>query len=263
LQKADDILTLNDVSYAFGGVVAVDGCSLRVPRGSITGLIGPNGAGKTTLVNLVCGALKPSTGQIIFDGDNIAGLPSHQVARRGLVRTFQLSREFASLTVLENLLVAAPLQPGENILNAIARPWIGAREDRRLLVRALELLEILDLERVADDRAANLSGGQKRLLELGRVVMAEPKLVMFDEPMAGVSPVLIEKLIGYLSRLRNLGISFVLVEHNLNVVDRICEYVIVMAEGKTLATGTMASLRTHDEVIRAYLGGAQTERISC
>jgi ABC-type branched-subunit amino acid transport system ATPase component len=255
MRVADELLVVGDLHHKFGGVLAVDGCSISVPTGSITGLIGPNGAGKTTLVNVVSGALKLQRGRVVFDGSDIAGWSAHRIARRGLVRTFQLSREFRSLTVLENLLVAAPNQRGERFLSAVSRPWIGRDDDRRLVAAAMEVLERFRLAASCDEYARNLSGGQKRLLELGRAVMSGASLVLLDEPMAGISPALIEELLGHLEELRRDGVSFVMVEHNLLVVERVCDHVIVMAEGKALASGRMEDLRRHPEVIRAYLGG--------
>ena len=249
-----DLLVVDQLFHSFDGLAAVDGCSVRINEGSITGLIGPNGAGKTTLVNVVSGALKLQRGSVMFGGTNISGWSPHRVAQRGLVRTFQLSREFGSLTVLENLLVAAPHQRGEGLFNAVVRPWIGRADDRRLAAQAMDLLDKFGLTRLCDEYARNLSGGQKRLLELGRAVMSGAQLVLLDEPMAGVSPALIEELLGHLRSLRSDGITFVMVEHNLNVVERLCDHVIVMAEGKALATGRLDELRRHPEVVRAYLG---------
>lgn len=251
----DELLMVSDLHHSFGGVVAVDGCNISVPAGSITGLIGPNGAGKTTLVNVVSGALKLQHGRVVFGGSDIGGWSAHRIARSGMVRTFQLSREFRSLTVLENLLVAAPNQRGERFLTAMTRPRIGRDDDRRLVAAAMEVLKRFRLDASCDEYAGNLSGGQKRLLELGRAVMSGASLVLLDEPMAGISPALIEELLGHLNELRRDGISFVMVEHNLLVVERVCDHVIVMAEGKALAAGRMEDLRRHPEVIRAYLGG--------
>lgn len=255
-QLDDAILRIEGVSRSFGGLKAVNGCSFNVPRGAMAALIGPNGAGKTTLVNVVAGAIKPDAGQVLFGETNITNWPSYRVARHGLIRTFQISREFGGLTVLENLLVAAPNQAGENFLVAIFRPSVGQREDKQLLTRALDCLDTFGLYDVRNEYARNLSGGQKRLLELARAVMAEPSLMILDEPMAGVNPALVQLLVRHISALRERGITFLMIEHNLNVVEQVCDHVIVMAEGHTLATGTMAELRNNPEVIEAYLGGA-------
>ena len=254
--QTDAVLEVSDVARGFGGLMAVDGCSLQVPRGSLAALIGPNGAGKTTLANLIAGALKPDRGRIRFDGTDITGWTSHRIARRRLIRTFQISREFAGLTVLENLVAVAPHQAGENFFTAVFRPAVGKRQDAELVELALARLNTFGLYALRDEYAGNLSGGQKRLLELARAVMAEPNLLILDEPMAGVNPALVQLLVTHIQSLRKEGITFLMIEHNLNVVEQMCDYVIVMAEGRTLATGTMAELRKNEEVIHAYLGGS-------
>ncbi len=252
---SDAILTVSNVHHAFGGVKAVNGCDFSVNLGSITGMIGPNGAGKSTLINVVMGEVPLQQGTVTFDGTDISGWPSYRIARRGLSRTFQISREFGGLTAFENLLVAAPIQPGEKLWNAILRPSVGRREDRRLVAKAAEVLKTFGIYNVRDEYARNLSGGQKRLVELGRAVMAEAKMVLLDEPLAGVNPALIDRLLEHLLKLRDDGMTFILAEHNLNVVERVCDRVIVIAEGRTLATGPMSELRRNDQVIRVYLGG--------
>jgi len=254
------ILEVSSVSYAFGGVKAVDGSTFTLQRGLIGALIGPNGAGKTTLINVASGALGAQGGRISFNGLDITGWPSHRVARSGLIRTFQISRELGGMTVLENMLVPPPDQAGEQLFNAVFRPSVGRKQDRRLVELALTQLENFGLYSSRDQYARNLSGGQKRLLELARGVMGEPKLMVLDEPFAGVNPALIERLEEHIRELRQGGITFLMVEHNLNVVERICDHVVVMAEGRTLATGRMADLRRNEEVITAYLGGALTKR---
>jgi ABC-type branched-subunit amino acid transport system ATPase component len=226
-----------------------------VPRGALAALIGPNGAGKTTLANIIAGALKAEAGKVVFAGTDITGWSSHRIARRRLIRTFQISREFGALTVLENMLAAAPDQAGESFVTAVLRPGVGKRQDAELLERALERLNTFGLYHLRDDYARNLSGGQKRLLELARAVMAEPSLLILDEPMAGVNPALIQVLAQHIVSLGEGGITFLMIEHNLNIVEQMCDYVVVMAEGRTLATGTMAELRNNEEVIHAYLGG--------
>ncbi len=252
------ILEVENLVYSFGGLRAVNGSSFSIKPGGINALIGPNGAGKTTLINVVAGALRAEAGTVRFNGMDITGWQSHRVALQGLIRTFQISRELGGMTVLENMLIPPPQQSGENLFNAMFRPGMGHRQDRILVEKALARLDDFGLYDSRDQYARNLSGGQKRLLELARGVMAEPKLMVLDEPFAGVNPALIELLEGHLLTLRDSGITFVMVEHNLNVVERVCEHVVVMAEGRTLATGRLSELRQNEEVITAYLGGALT-----
>jgi neutral amino acid transport system ATP-binding protein len=256
----DPLLRIEDAHRSFGGLKAVNGCSFAIERGTISALIGPNGAGKTTLINLVAGALRVDSGKITFDGTDVTNQRAHRIARLGLIRTFQISREFGDMTVLENLLVTPPGQAGEKLFNALLRPRIGREQDKKLVERGLEVLNTFGLFALRDEYARNLSGGQKRLLELARGVMAEPRLLLLDEPMAGVNPALIERLGRHIQDLRESGITFLMVEHNLNVVEQVCDHVVVMAEGKTLATGLLSELRRNAEVIRAYLGGALDER---
>ncbi len=258
--QQDDILLVDDLSRSFGGVQAVDHCSFAILRGSISALIGPNGAGKTTLVNLVAGALKSEGGRVIFNGTDITGRRGHRIAQLGLIRTFQISREFGGMTVLENMLVTPPRQEGERLINVLFRPGIGRMEDKKHVERAAELLDTFGLYHQIDEYARNLSGGQKRLLELARAVMAEPELLLLDEPLAGVNPVLIDRIASHIVDLNHTGITFLLVEHNLDVVEQLCDHVVVMAVGQTLATGRMDELRQNEEVIRAYLGGTLDER---
>ncbi|MHB1612736.1 MAG: ABC transporter ATP-binding protein [Actinomycetes bacterium] len=254
VDRGTPILQLDQVVRSFGGVRAVDGCSFSIDRGSLTALIGPNGAGKSTVVNLVAGALKPDAGSIVYGGVDITGVVSHRIAGRGLIRTFQLSREFARMTVLENLVVVARGQSGESLFNALLRPRLCRREDRVLVERAIDVLDRFGLAAQRDMYAGDLSGGQKRLVELARAVMSEPELLILDEPMAGVNPALIDLLGGHIESLCRNGITVVMVEHNLEIVERICDHVVVMALGRTLATGVMSDLRSNSEVVRAYLG---------
>ena len=257
---ATPILEIDSLAYSFGGLKAVNGSTFNIERGQIAALIGPNGAGKTTLINVVAGALHAESGAVRFEGQDITGWQSHRVARHGLIRTFQISRELGGMTVLENMLVPPPNQAGEGLFNAMFRPGIGHRQDKLLVEKALSRLDDFGLYDSRDQYARNLSGGQKRLLELARGVMAEPRLMVLDEPFAGVNPALVELLEGHIQKLRESGITFVMVEHNLNVVERICDHVVVMAEGRTLATGKLSELRRNEEVITAYLGSAMTQR---
>jgi ABC-type branched-subunit amino acid transport system ATPase component len=254
--NADDLLSVTDLERRFGGVRAVDGISLRVARGSITGLIGPNGAGKSTALGTIAGALKPTAGTVTFDGEEITNLGPAQRARRGLIRTFQTSSEFQRLTVMENLLVAAPDNPGEGLFRAVVlgrRSWRGY--EKRLVVRARELLEQFQMSDKEDEWAGNLSGGQKRLLEIMRGLMAGPKLLLLDEPMAGVNPTLARVIEDHLRRLNAEGLTMLMVEHELGVVERLCHRVVVMAQGKVLSEGSMETLRRDQEVLDAYLVG--------
>jgi len=250
------VLEVRDVHVSFGGVKAVDGCAFEVAEGTITAVIGPNGAGKSTMVNIIAGVLRPSAGLVHFESVAIAGMPSYRIGRLGLIRTFQLSREFGGLTVLENLLVPPPGQRGEKLWNALVRPGVGRREDRTLVAKAQDVLDTFGLSGQRDEYARNLSGGQKRLLELARAVMAEPKFLMLDEPMAGINPALVGQLCSHMFRLRDQGMTLMIVEHNLAVVEELCDHVIVMSEGRTLATGGMSELRANDAVVRAYLGSS-------
>jgi ABC-type branched-subunit amino acid transport system ATPase component len=235
-----ELLRLRDVRRQFGGVHAVDGVTLLVEEGSATALIGPNGAGKSTLLGIVGGAVRPSGGTIHFDDHDITKATAASVARYGLIRTFQSGGEFGRLTVLENLLVGR-------------RAWRGQERDH--VERARELLDRFDMSHMEDEYAANLSGGQKRLLEIMRALMARPRLLLLDEPMAGVNPSLGRRIETHLGELNREGLTMVMVEHELGVVERMCERVVVMALGKIISDGTMASVRKDREVIDAYLVG--------
>jgi ABC-type branched-subunit amino acid transport system ATPase component len=255
MTSAGPMLEVRDLRRDFEGVWAVDGASFAVERGTVTSLIGPNGAGKSTVVGMVGGAFPPRSGTIVFDGMDATGLAAHDRARLGLVRTFQLSSEFGRLTVMENMLVAAPRQRGESVM-ALAR---GKRywrdQEEAAVLRARSLLDRFGMAEKEDDYAGDLSGGQKRLLEIMRALMAEPKLVLLDEPMAGVNPTLARTIEGYLADLARDGLTMLLVEHELEVVERLSESVIVMAGGRVIATGTMPELRSRPEVLHAYLAG--------
>jgi ABC-type branched-subunit amino acid transport system ATPase component len=247
-------LRCEGLTKAFQGVHAVNGAEFSVPEGQITALIGPNGAGKTTVVNILSGAMKSDSGRMFLDETETTGWPSYKIARHGLLRTFQLSRELGGLTVLENLLTAAPNQAGDSFVNVLLRPGLIRRQEREHAERALHLLEVYGLYRHRDTPASDLSGGQKKLLEIARAVMGSPKVLLLDEPMAGVNPALIDVLGGYILDLKKDGVTVLMIEHNLGVVERICDYVIVLAEGKTLATGRLSDLRQNTEVVKAYLG---------
>jgi len=252
----DEFLELREVSRSFGGLQAVVDCSFRVDAGTITGLIGPNGAGKTTVTNLIAGELAPTSGRILFRGHAISGRPAHEVARRGVARTFQLARELGRLTVLENLLLAPYPQKGERLWQAIVQPRAVREEEEELRSRARALLERLQLAHLRNDLAETLSGGQKKLLEIARAMMTRPHLLLMDEPTAGVNPALVDQLVRYIRVLRDeLGVTLLIIEHNLDVVDALCEDVVVMAAGSVLARGSLADLRADPAVVEAYLGG--------
>jgi branched-chain amino acid transport system ATP-binding protein len=256
MQDSAPILEVEDVTKAFDGVRAVNRCNLSVRRGTITGLIGPNGAGKTTLFNLITGFLKPTAGRILFRGERIDGLPPHRIFHRGIVRTFQIPRELKTMTVLENLMLVPPGQAGEQIWN----PWLFAfrvsRQERRIYEKALEVLEFVDLIHLRDDYAGNLSGGQKKLLELARTLMCDPEMILLDEPGAGVNRVLMRKLVENIETLRReAGITFFVIEHDMDLVTRLCNPVIVMSQGERLAEGSPEEIKQDERVLEAYLGG--------
>lgn len=253
--SAEVLLEATNVRKWFGGVHAVDGCSLQIRAGRVTGLIGPNGAGKSTMVSLLAGSLKPDAGSIRLLGKDVTRWPTWRRARRGLIRTFQVSREFGHMTVLDNLMVTVTPQPGETLWGSFCRGRAWHREELRMLERARMLLTRFGLASMENEYASTLSGGQKRLLELARAVMPEPKILLLDEPVAGVNPSLVRDLATHIERLRDEGMTIVMVEHELAIVERLCDPVIVMAQGTVLDEGTMASLRQNREVVAAYLAG--------
>ena len=241
---------------AFGGFEALSNCSLEIARQSITGIIGPNGAGKSTLFNVLGGLLAPDSGDVIFEGRSILALRPDERARVGLVRTFQISRELGELTVLENMLLASPHQCGEALWQALlARARVRAQE-RAAIEKARTLLEQVNLWPLANERARNLSGGQKKLLEISRALMLEPKIILLDEPTAGVSPVMTEALGQTILNLRNQGLTFAIIEHDMDVIARLCAPIYVLAEGRTLMRGTFREIASNGEVMNAYLGKA-------
>ena len=236
--------------------MAVYDCSLKVEKGSITGLIGPNGAGKTTLFNVITGHYKPDQGEILFLGQEISGLSPHQIFHRQIYRTFQITREFAQMTVLENLMLMPESQKGEKIWNTWFRPASVRKQEKAFEAKALEVLEFVELIDLKDEYAGSLSGGQKKLLELARRMMAEPKMVLLDEPGAGVNPTLMSKLTNNIRTLRDeKGITFLLIEHDMDLVMNLCNPVIVMSEGRKLAEGPPEMIKKNERVLEAYLGG--------
>jgi branched-chain amino acid transport system ATP-binding protein len=245
----------------FGGFSAVDGASLEIARGSITGLIGPNGAGKSTLFNVIAGLLKPDGGRVLLDGEEITGLAPHQLFHKGLLRTFQVAHEFGSLSVRENLMMVPASQGGESLWKVWTRPGRIAREERALVQRADEVLDFLTLSHLADQRADSLSGGQKKLLELGRTMMTDARIVFLDEVGAGVNRTLLNTIGEAILRLnRERGYTFCVIEHDMSFISRFCNPVICMAEGKVLAQGTADEIRANEQVIEAYLGRGMKNR---
>lgn len=249
------MIAVEHVSKHFAGVRAVDDCSFQIERGRITGLIGPNGAGKTTLFNLIAGFFKPTGGRIILEGSDITGMRPHRLFHLGLVRTFQIPREFSRMTLLENLMVVPPSQVGENIINAWFR-WSRVRgQDRELRQKAEDVLEFLSLHSLRHELAGNLSGGQKKLLELGRTLMTEARVVLLDEPGAGINRTLLAQIADLIRRLnRERGYTFCIIEHDMDLIAQLCDPVVVMAEGKVLAQGRMEEIRRNQSVQEAYLG---------
>ena len=250
------MIAAEHIRKSFGGIRAVSDCSLRVERGQILGLIGPNGAGKTTLFNILAGFMAPDAGRVELDGKDVTGMRPHELFHRGLVRTFQIAHELARMTVLENLMVVPPAQGGERLLTALFRPGRVAAEERALRERAEEVLQRLKLGELRFELAGNLSGGQKKLLELGRAMMTEAKVVLLDEIGAGVNRSLMAELAGYIERLnREQGYTFCVIEHDMDLIARLCDPIVVMAEGRVLARGSMAEIRANEAVIEAYFGG--------
>jgi branched-chain amino acid transport system ATP-binding protein len=249
------MIVVENLVKTFGGFRAVDGASLRIDEGTITGLIGPNGAGKTTLFNVIAGVLEPSAGRVTMMGKDITGLPPHELFHKGLLRTFQVAHEFSTMTVRENLMMVPGAQSGETLWNA----WFGrkriANEERALLAKADEVPEFLTIDHLKDEKAGNLSGGQKKLLELGRTMMVDAKIVFLDEVGAGVNRTLLNTIGDAIIRLnKERGYTFVVIEHDMDFIGRLCDPVICMAEGKVLAEGTLAEIKANEQVIEAYLG---------
>ncbi|WP_435092876.1 ABC transporter ATP-binding protein [Halorubrum sp. N11] len=240
----------------FGGVTAVDGASFEVEQGSLTGLIGPNGAGKSTTFNCITGVHEPTAGSVYFKGEDVTGLEPFRMARKGLVRTFQIARELEEMTVLENLMLAPKGQIGESAIRAVTPGLRGevVEQEEAIRERAWETLDFFEIDHLATEHAGNLSGGQRKLLEMARALMTDPEVVLLDEPLAGVNPTLEEKLLDRIHQLRTDGYTFLLVEHDMDVIMNNCEHVIVMHQGSVLAEGTGDEIRNNERVIEAYLG---------
>ena len=249
------MITVENLHKHFGGFHAVDGASLKIETGSITGLVGPNGAGKTTLFNVIAGVLPPTSGRVVMDGEDITDLPPHELFDKGLLRTFQIAHEFSSMSCRENLMMVPSGQSGETLWNT----WFGrkriAEEERALKAKADEVLEFLTISHLADHPAGAISGGQKKLLELGRTMMVDAKIVFLDEVGAGVNRTLLNTIGDAIIRLnKERGYTFCVIEHDMDFIGRLCDPVIVMAEGRVLAEGTLDEIKANDDVIEAYLG---------
>ena len=258
------MITVENLHRHFGGFRAVDGSSIVIEEGSITGLIGPNGAGKTTLFNVIAGVLSPTSGTVTMGGEDITGMPPHELFHKGLLRTFQIAHEFSSMSVLENLMMVPGGQTGETLWNT----WFGRRriadEERALTAKACEVLEFLTIDHLKDEKAGHLSGGQKKLLELGRTMMVDAKIVFLDEVGAGVNRTLLNTIGDAILRLnKERGYTFCMIEHDMEFIGKLCNPIIVMAEGKVLTKGTIDEIKANEQVIEAYLGtGLKNKRIS-
>ncbi len=250
------ILEVREVVRSFGGILAVNGATFEVEEGSVTALIGPNGAGKTTLFNVVTGFYRGERGSVRLLGREILRRPPHLIARLGMVRTFQITKALSRMPVIDNMMLAAPDQPGERLYNLIVRPGSSRAREREVRARAEELLEVFQLSKLTHEYAGVLSGGQRKLLEFARALMAEPKILLLDEPMAGINPTLGARLLEHIHQLRaERGMTFLFVEHDMEVVMEHSDRVIVMAEGRVIASGPPAEVRRDKRVIDAYLGG--------
>ena len=250
------MLVIENLSKSFGGLRAVDQCSFSVQSGTITGLIGPNGAGKTTVFNLLTGFFRPDDGKVLLQDMDITGLPPYSIFQKGIARTFQIPREFKEMTVMENLMLAPIAQSGERLLNPFLHARRVRRQERTIAKRASQVLEFVGLDDLRDELAGNLSGGQKKLLELAKTMMIKPRLVMLDEPGAGVNRTLLKRIAESIERLRDEEqTTFLLIEHDMDFVMRLCNPVIVMSEGKKLAEGKPDEVQRNEQVLEAYLGG--------
>ena len=255
MQSDLNILQVNNLSKFFGGLAAVSKCSLKIKKGSITGIIGPNGSGKTTLFNLIAGNLKSSEGTVLFNNEDITNTPSYELFSKGVLRTFQIAHEFTNLTVVENLMMVPARQSGENLVNALFKPGIVKKEEIKVKEKALEVIDFLNLKHLANELAGNLSGGQKKLLELGRTMMVDAKLVLLDEVGAGVNRTLLKDIGTAILKLnKEQGYTFCMIEHDMEFISRLCNPVIVMAEGSVLFEGTADEVKSNEQVIESYLG---------
>ena len=255
MQSDSNILKVKNLSKSFGGLKAISDCSLKIKKGSITGIIGPNGSGKTTLFNLISGNLKSSQGIVLFNNEDITNIPSYELFSKGVLRTFQIAHEFTNLTVLENLMMVPGGQSGEKLLNALFKPSLVKKEEIKVKEKALQVIDFLNLKHLSNEIAGNLSGGQKKLLELGRTMMVDAKLVLLDEVGAGVNRTLLKDIGSAILRLnKEQGYTFCMIEHDMEFISRLCNPVIVMAEGSVLFEGTSDEVKKNEKVIESYLG---------
>jgi branched-chain amino acid transport system ATP-binding protein len=250
-------LEVDGLRKTFGGITAVDGVSFEVERGSLTGLIGPNGAGKSTTFNLITGMHEPDDGTVRFDGEDVTGLAPHEIANRGLARTFQIARELEEMTVLENMMLAPKGQIGESLWRSVTPGFRDdvQRQETEQLERVWEVLDFFEIDHLAEEYAGNLSGGQRKLLEMARALLTDPEMLLLDEPFAGVNPSLEKRLLEHIHELREEGYTFLIVEHDMDLIMNNCERVIVMHQGRVLKDGTPAEVKESEDVIEAYLGG--------
>ncbi|WP_104203276.1 ABC transporter ATP-binding protein [Billgrantia saliphila] len=249
------IIDVRHVNKAFGGLKVINDCSIQVEKGSITGLIGPNGAGKSTLFNIIAGALPLDSGQILLDGEDITNCPANELFHKGLLRTFQIAHEFCHMTALENLMMVPPRQAGESLFDAWLKPGSVARQEAEVRRRALEVIDFIGLYHVRNELAGNLSGGQKKLLELGRTMMTDARVVLLDEIAAGVNRTLLGDLVGNIERLnREFGYTFLVIEHDMDMIARLCDPVIVLAQGSVMVEGSIEEIQNDPQVIEAYFG---------
>ena len=252
---SENILEINNLSKYFGGLSAVSECSLKVKKGTITGIIGPNGSGKTTLFNLIAGNLKCSAGSVMFNNENITNVPSYELFSKGLLRTFQIAHEFTNMTVIENLMVVPGNQKGESLLYALMNKKKIDKDDEVIKEKAIEVLQFLKIEHLRNERAGNLSGGQKKLLELARTMMVDAKIVFLDEVGAGVNKTLLNDISDSILRLnKEKGYTFCMIEHDFNFITKLCDPIIVLAEGSVLFKGTAEEVKKNEKVIESYLG---------
>jgi branched-chain amino acid transport system ATP-binding protein len=252
---SENILEIKNLSKKFGGLAALSDCSISVKKGSITGVIGPNGSGKTTLFNIIAGNLKSSSGNIYFNNEDITNIPSYELFSKGLLRTFQIAHEFSNLSVLENLMMVPANQSGENLINNFLKPNLIKQEEKEVKAKAKEVVNFLNLEHLSNELAGNLSGGQKKLLELGRTMMVDAKLVLLDEVGAGVNRTLLKDLGTAIDKLnKEKGYTFCMIEHDMDFIGRLCDPVIVMAEGSVLFEGNVEDAKKDKKVIESYLG---------
>jgi neutral amino acid transport system ATP-binding protein len=260
VNEGRSLLEVEGVVKRFGGIRAVDGATMSVREGGITALIGPNGAGKTTLFNVLTGFYRGDRGSVTFDGRQILGRAPYEIARRGMVRTFQITKALAAMPVIDNMMLAEPNQPGERLRNLLIHPRAVLEHERGVHARAMELLKLFNLAELAEEYAGILSGGQRKLLELARALMAGPKLLLLDEPMAGINPTLGRRLLEHMERQsREMGVTFLFIEHDMEVVMNHSDRVVVMAQGRVIADGEPHQVRKDSRVIDAYLGGVGME----